>query len=84
LTQWALENGMVDQELIPKEWKGDLPDGITAKHPYGYTVDPKKAGDDFRQFVQEDGAVALTSLKLDSQYLLALAVDPAATYIKPK
>jgi hypothetical protein len=84
LIQWALENDMVDQELIPKEWKRDLPDGITAKHPYGYTVDPKKAGGDFRDFVQENGAVAMTRLKLDSQYLLALAVDPATPYIKPK
>jgi len=79
-----MESGMIDQRLIDQQWGGHLPAGITAKDPYGYTVDPKAAGPAFREFVQENGAAALTELHMDGAYLEKFAIDPAAKYDESK
>jgi hypothetical protein len=84
LVQWAMESGMIDKVLIDRQWGDHLPAGITAKKPYGYTVDPKAAGEAFREFVQEDGAAALSELGLNATYLEEFAIDPAAKYDESK
>jgi hypothetical protein len=63
---------------------GHLAGGISAKDPYGYTVDPKATSSAFQELVQENDAAALTELHLDATHLEELAIDLAANHSEPK
>jgi hypothetical protein len=65
LVQCAMDSGMIDPRLIEQQWGGHLPDGITAKAPYGYTVDPRAPGTAFREACCPDAPTTPSHRRLD-------------------
>lgn len=80
LVQWAMGNGMIEPRLIEQQWGGNSPSVSRPRAWAGTASTPRWPARRCGEFVNANGAAALTDLHLDGKYFEGFTVDPSAKY----